>query len=127
VTIGYLDGHALAAIQSPGEPGGTGAAIWRAFDATCSHSIIEIEVPSLVGRQMNRLAWVWALSALSLIQAHDELFKAAIDLAWLGAPTNVALHVAAAEFVGVDHFVTADAVTASWAEMRRLNVTNLHS
>jgi hypothetical protein len=126
MTVGYLDGHALAAIQSPGEPGATGAAIWNAFDATCSHTIVEIEVPSLVGRQMNRLAWIWTLSALSLVDQQADLVNAAIDLAWLGAPPIVSLHIAAAEFVGVDHFVTADAVTASWADMRRLNVTNLN-
>ena len=87
--------------------------------------LAEIEVPSAIGRQLDRVAWIWALNSLSLIMFNPEMHAAAIDLAWLGAPAPVAVHVAAAELTGVDHFVTTDAVAASWAAMRGLNVIAL--
>lgn len=122
MTVGYLDGHALVAILSPGPAGDRGAAVWEAFDAACTHQLSEIEVPSAIGRQLDRVAWVWALNSLSLVMFNPEMHTAAIDLAWLGAPTQVAVHVAAAESAGVDHFVTTDPVAASWASLRGLNV-----
>jgi hypothetical protein len=45
--------------------------------------------------------------------------------AWLGAPTMVAIHVATAEHLGVDHFLTTDPVSSSWANLRGLNVVHL--
>ena len=125
MTVGYLDGHALVAILSPGPAGDRGAAVWAAFDAACTHQLSELEVPSAIGRQLERVAWVWALNSLSPIMFNPEMHAAAIDLAWLGAPAPVAVHVAAAELTGVDHFVTTDAVAASWAAMRGLNVIAL--
>jgi hypothetical protein len=125
VTIGYLDGQALITTLSPGAAGDRGAAIWASFDATCTHQFSELEVPSTIGRQLDRLVWVWALNSLSVIAHNETMHKAAIDLAWLGAPIPVALHVAAAESTGVDHFVTSDPVAESWALMRGLNVISL--
>ena len=125
MTVGYFDGSALGALLSPGEAGERCTAVWRAVDAACAHVVVEVEVPSVIGRQLNRLAWVWTLNALSLISSHDELVQKAVDLAWLGAPTLVALHVAAAERAGADHLVTADPITQSWAELRGLNVVVL--
>jgi hypothetical protein len=125
VTIGYVDGSALGAILSPGEAGRVGASVWKSFDATCAHQVVEIEVPSAIGRDLNRVAWIWALNSLTLVPPTDEMRATAIDLAWLGAPPIVALHVAVADRIGVDHFVTADNVAASWAEMRGLNVVVL--
>ncbi len=125
MTVGYLDGHALIAILSPGLAGDRAAAVWAAFDAACTHQLSEIEVPSAIGRQRDRVAWIWALNSLSLITFNPEMHAAAIDLAWLGAPAQVAVHVAAAELTGVDHFVTTDPVAASWASLRGLNVIAL--
>lgn len=122
MTIGYLDGSALITILSPGAAGERGSSIWRAFDAVCTHQLTEIEVPSHVGRQLNRVAWVWALNSLSTISMSDELHAKAIDLAWLGAPLSTAVHVAAAEFARVDHFVTSDSTSESWASLRGLDV-----
>jgi hypothetical protein len=122
VTIGYLDATALITILSPGPAGDRGGAIWSAFDAACTHQITEIEVPSLIGRQLNRVAWVWALHSLSTILANEEVHAKAIDLAWLGAPLGTALHVAAAELACVDHFLTSDPIGESWASLRGLDV-----
>jgi hypothetical protein len=125
VTVGYLDGSALAASLSPGSLGDQVAAVWSAFDATCTSSFTEIEVPSLIGRQLDRVAWVWAINSLSLVAVNDEVQRAAVDLAWLGAPPAVAFHVAAAVTTEADHFVTVDEQCASWAEVRGLNVVKL--
>lgn len=125
MTVGYLDSHALVAILSPGPAGDRAAAVWAAFDAACTHQLSEIEVPAAIGRQLDRVAWVWALNSLSLVMFNPEMHAAAIDLAWLGAPTQVAVHVATAESAGVDHFVTTDPVAASWASLRGLNVIAL--
>lgn len=122
MTIGYLDGTALVSILSPGSAGDRGSAIWAAFDATCTHQLTEIEVPSRIGRQLNRIAWVWALNSLSTILFNEDLHERAIDLAWLGAPAVAALHVAAAELACVDHFVTSDPANESWASLRGLDV-----
>jgi hypothetical protein len=125
VTIGYFDAAALATILAPGEAGDRGAALWASFDAACTQQFSEIEVPSRIGRQLDRMAWVWALNSLSVVGATDQLHTAAVDLAWLGAPPSVALHVAAAELTAVDHYVTSDAVAASWAAARGLDVISL--
>ena len=122
MTIAYLDGTALISILSPGPTGDRGAAIWAAFDAACTHQLTEIEVPSRIGRQLNRVAWVWALNSLSTILSNEELHERAIDLAWLGAPLAAAVHVAAAELACVDHFVTSDPINESWASIRGLHV-----
>ena len=99
MTVGYLDGHTLVAILSPGPADDRAAAVWAAFDAACTHQMAEIEVPSAIG-QLDRVAWIWALNSLSLVMFNPEMHTAAIDLAWLGAPTQVAVHVAAAELAG---------------------------
>ncbi len=125
MTVGYIDGPALVASLSPGAVGDQVAALWSSFDATCTSQFTEVEVPSLVGRQLDRVAWVWAINALSIVTLNDEVHRAAIDLAWLGTPPNIAFHVATAVTTEVDHFVTVDSVSASWAEMRGLNVVKL--
>jgi hypothetical protein len=125
VTVGYVDGFALATVLSPGERGALGSRVWAALDATCTSAITEVEVPSLIGRQLNRVAWVWAFNSLSIVSESDEVHRRAIDLGWLGAPAIAALHIAVAEVVKVDHFLTADEVTASWATIRSLDVISL--
>jgi hypothetical protein len=125
VTVGYIDGSALVTILSPGPRGDKGAAVWASFDATCTHQFSELEVPSSIGRSLDRVAWIWALNSLSVIAPHTAMHANAIDLAWLGAPPLVAVHVAAAESVQVDHFVTADPIAESWATLRGLNVISL--
>lgn len=125
MTVGYIDSSALIKILSPGPAGDVGAAAWASFDATCTYHLSEIDVPSVVGRSIERVAWIWALNSLSVINPNDALHRTAVDLAWLGAPTIVALHIAAAETTNVDHFVTADDVSRSWASIRGLNVISL--
>lgn len=125
MTVGYIDGAALAASLVPGPVGDRVAAVWSAFDATCTSFLTEVEVPSLIGRQLDRVAWVWTINSLSLVTLNDEVQRAAVDLAWLGASPSIAFHVAAAATTEVDHFVTVDDASASWAEMRGLNVIKL--
>ena len=125
MTIGYIDGFGLAAVLSPGPAGDRGALVWDALDAACAHRIVELEVPSAIGRSLDRMAWIWALHTLSMMTTTSDVSASAIDLAWLGAPPLVALHVACAEHIGVDHFITADDVSASWASIRGLNVLKL--
>lgn len=125
MTVGYIDGVALAASLAPGPVGDRVAVVWSSFDATCTSSFTEVEVPSLIGRQLDRVAWVWAINSLSLVTLSDEVRRAAVDLAWLGAAPSIAFHVATAETTEVDHFVTVDDACASWAEMRGLNVIKL--
>ncbi len=122
MTVGYIDGTALAASLAPGPVGDRVVAVWSSFDATCTSYFTEVEVPSLIGRRIDRVAWVWAVNALSLVTLNDEVQRAAVDLAWLGAPPSIAFHVSAAVTTEVDHFLTVDDTSASWAEMRGLNV-----
>lgn len=86
------------------------ASIWGALDAACVHEFAHIEVPSLVGREVIRMAWIWALNSLTVMVPDEEMTALAVDLAWLGAPPIVALHVAAADRIGVDQFVTVDPI-----------------
>lgn len=125
VTVGYLDSSAIVSVLSPGRKGDRVAALWSSFDATCTYDLAEVEVPSLIGRQIDRMAWVWAINSLSVISSNSEIRTTAIDLAWLGAPPLVAFHVSAAEAAGVDHFVSDDDVARSWAAMRGLNTVSL--
>lgn len=125
MTVGYLDGSALAASLSPGYVGDRVASVWSSFDAACTSQFTEVEVPSQIGRHLDRVAWVWAVNSLAIVGMSDDLHHTAVDLAWLGAPPNVALHIAAARTTEVDHFVTVDAVAASWAEMQGLNVVKI--
>jgi hypothetical protein len=125
MTIGYLDNSALAVIMLPGDAGTKGAAVWNALDSACTHQLSEIEVPADIGRDLNRFSWVWAINLLATVHMTEEIHAAAIDLAWLGAPTSVAVHVATAERVGVDHFVTGNDVSESWALLRGLNTVRL--
>ena len=67
------------------------------------------------------------LNDLSLMDTSDEIHRGATDLAWLGAPAFVAIHVASAARIGVDHFVTLDPVAASWAAVNGLNVVPLNA
>ncbi len=122
MTVGYIDGSALIASLSAGPAGDRAAAIWSSFDATCTAQFSEVEVPSAIGRNLDRVAWVWAINSLSVVMANEEVHRTAIDLAWLGAPPAVAIHVAAAQTTQVDHFLTANTVAAQWADVRGLNV-----
>jgi predicted nucleic acid-binding protein len=122
MTICYFDATALVSLLTPGPSGDLCAAVWKAIDAPCSHDHVEIEVPSLIGTQLNRVAWIWTLNSLALTRYTEDIRKAAIDLAWLGAPPNIAIHVATAQSVGADHFVTSDSTTESWAMIQGLNV-----
>ncbi len=125
VTIGYIDASAVAVSLSPGSSGDRAAAIWASFDAACTSTLTEVEVPSLIGRSLDRVAWVWAMNTLSVVLPNDLSHRSAVDLAWLGAPASVALHVAAAETIQADHFLTADFTAAQWADIRGLNVITL--
>ena len=125
MTVGYIDGPALVASLSPGPVGDRVAAVWSSFDATCTSQFTEVEVPSQIDRQLDRVAWVWAINSLAIVTVSDEVQRAAVDLAWLGAPPNIAFHIAAALTTEVDHFVTVDDASASWAEMHGLNVIKL--
>jgi predicted nucleic acid-binding protein len=125
MTICYFDATALASLLTPGPSGDRCASVWKAIDAPFSHDHVEIEVPSLIGSQLNRVAWIWTLNSLARTHYNEDIRKAAVDLAWLGAPPNVAIHVATAESVGADHFVTADSTAESWATIRGLNVIAL--
>jgi hypothetical protein len=126
VTIGYVDGSGLATILQPGAAGDRGAQIWRALDACCSNDLVEFEVPSSIGRSLNRVAWIWALNELTMVPIELAVRRAAIDLAWLGAPTLASIHVACAEAVGADHFLTSDETSASWAAIRGLDAVVLN-
>ena len=112
----------MATILSPGEPGARGASIMRTLDAACALDVVEIEVPSQIGRNVDRVAWVWMMHSITLVSCTPEMRETAIDLGWLGAPLLVALHVACAEHLQVDHFVTAHDAAASWAAVRGLDV-----
>jgi hypothetical protein len=125
VTVGYLDSSALSLIMVPGEAGAKGAAVWDAFDSACTHQFSEIEVPAEIGRDLNRFSWVWAINLLSIVSMTEEMQRTAIDLAWLGAPASVALHIAAAEATGADHFVTGSEVAESWSLLRGLNTIRI--
>jgi hypothetical protein len=125
VTIGYVDGSGLATILQPGAAGDRGAQIWRALDACCSTHVVEYEVPSSIGRSLNRMAWIWALNELAMVPIEPAVHQAAIDLAWLGAPALASIHIACAEAVGADHFLTSDENTASWASTRGLDAVVL--
>jgi class 3 adenylate cyclase len=125
VTVGYIDGSALAASVSPGPVGNRVAAVWSSFDAACTSQLTEVEVLSLIGRQLDRIAWVWAINSLSVVTLSDEIQRRAVDLAWLGAPPNIAFHVAAAATMEADHFVTVDEISSAWAQMNGLNVVEL--
>jgi hypothetical protein len=125
VTVGYFDDSALAAVLTPGDQGDRCSAIWSSFDAACTHTISEIVVPSVVGHNIHRMAWVWTLNSISVMSHTEQTQAVAIDLAWLGAPTIVALHVAAAVVSQADHFVSADSIAQSWAALRGLNVVTL--
>ncbi len=122
MTVGYIDASALAAMLTPGQIGQRIADVWRSIDAMCAHSIVNLEVPSVIGRHLDRVAWVWTLHSLSVVEGDPQGFQAAIDLAWLGAPPLVALHVAVAAHLEADHFVTTDPVAASWATIHNLSV-----
>ncbi len=121
MTVGYLDSSALAVIMVPGEAGQRGSVIWNALDSACTHQLSEIEVPADIGRDLNRFGWVWAVNLLAIVSMTDEIHAAAIDLAWLGAPVSTAIHVATAECIQVDHYLTANAISESWAQLRGLN------
>jgi predicted nucleic acid-binding protein len=125
VTVGYIDSSALALIMLPGEAGAKGAAIWDAVDTACTHQLSEIEVPAQIGREMNRFGWIWAVNLLSIVSMNEEIQKAAIDLAWIGAPASVAVHIASAEALGADHFVTGNEMAESWALIRGLNTVRI--
>ncbi len=123
MTIGYLDGSAVAAYLSAGPVGDQCASMWKSLDIACSHDLVQIEVPSNVGRSLERFAWVWVMNSLMLVNFNEAIHAAAIDLAWLGAPTMIAIDVATADHLSVDHFITTDSVSSSWATMRGLNVS----
>lgn len=125
VTIGYFDDSALAAVLTPGAQGDRCSAIWTSLDIACTHTISELGVPSTVGRSIQRMAWIWTLNSISVIGHSEETQSMAIDLAWLGAPPIVALHVATAMVSQVDHFVSADPIAQSWAALRDLDVVFL--
>jgi hypothetical protein len=125
MTVGYVDGSGLCAILSPGEPGQRGAAIWKSLDAVCAYNVVEFEVPSRIGRELNRVAWIWTMQSLTLVDWTADMQRQAVDLAWLGAPTLVAAHVACAEQLGADHFLSANRQAQSWADIRGLNVVAL--
>jgi predicted nucleic acid-binding protein len=125
VTIGYLDSSALAVIMLPGDAGQRGAEVWNALDSACTHHLSEIEVPAEIGRDLNRFSWVWAVNLLAMVSPTEEIHAAAIDLAWLGAPASTAVHVATAISIQVDHFLTANAVNESWAQLRGLHTIRL--
>ena len=125
MTVGYIDSSALAVIMLPGEAGAKGASAWDALDSACTHQFSEIEVPADIGRDLNRFSWVWAVNLLSIVSMTDEIQRAAIDLAWLGAPARVAVHIAAAVTMGADHFLTADETTESWALLKGLNTIRI--
>jgi hypothetical protein len=126
MTIGYFDSSAIEATLSVGEAGQMAVDIWRGMDAVCVHDMVEIEIPSSIGRHLDRVAWIWTLHSVTLVASDDEIRTRAIDLAWLGAPPLVALHIAAAERVGADHYVTHSEASASWAAIRGLNSVLLH-
>ena len=125
MTIGYFDANALVAVLSPGAAGEQGVVLWKAMDSICAHEVVELEVPSLIGRQLDRVAWVWTLTSMAITRFDDEIRTRAIDIAWLGAPPLVAVHVATADRVGVDHYVTADPVASSRASISGLDVVAL--
>ncbi len=125
MTVGYLDGSALALIMVPGEAGSKGAAVWDALDSACTHQFSKIEVPAEIGRDLNRFSWVWAVNLLSIVSMTEEIQTAAIDLAWIGAPASVAIHIATAESTGADHFLTGSEVAESWALLRGLNTIRI--
>jgi hypothetical protein len=125
MTVGYFDASALVAVLSAGAVGEQGVAVWKALDAVCASDLVEIEVPSEIGRHVDRIAWVWTLNALSIIALDDDSRTAAVDIAWLGAPPLVAVDVAIAERIGVDHFVTTSNVAMSWATIRGLDTVLL--
>jgi hypothetical protein len=60
--------------------------------------------PAEIGTDLNRFSWVWAVNLLSIVSMTEEIQTAAIDLAWIGAPASVAIHIATAESTGADHF-----------------------
>lgn len=121
MTVGYFDSSALALIMLPGDAGTRGAAVWDALDSACTHQCSEVEVPSEIGRELNRFSWVWAVNMLSIVAMTDEIQAMAIDLAWLGASGSAAIHVASAKAIGADHFVTASRSNESWALIQGLN------
>jgi hypothetical protein len=125
MTVGYFDASALVAVLSAGAVGDQGVAVWKALDAVCASDLVEIEVSSEIGRCVDRIAWDWTLKALSIIALDDESRAAAVDIAWLGAPPLVAVDVAIAERIGVDHFVTTSEVAMSWATIRGLDTVLL--
>jgi predicted nucleic acid-binding protein len=125
MTVGYFDSSALVAVLSTGAAGEQGVAVWKALDAVCASDFVEIEVPSIIGRNIDRIVWVWTLSALSIIALDDESRAAAVDIAWLGAPPLLAVDVAIAARVGADHFVTTSEVAVSWATIRGLDAVLL--
>jgi hypothetical protein len=125
MTVGYFDAGALVAVLSAGGVGGQGVAVWKALDVVCASDLVEIELPSQIGRRVDRVAWVWTLNAVSIVALDDDSRAAAVDIAWLGAPPLVAIDVAIAERIGVDHFVTTSEVAVSWATVRGLDTVLL--
>jgi predicted nucleic acid-binding protein len=124
MTVGYIDASAIVLLLQPGKPGDRIATLLSAIDAVCVIDLVEVEVPSTVGRSIDRLAWVWFLNTMVLVASESpDLRKLAVDLAWLGASTSDAFHVAAGLTTEVDVFVTASPSVAQWAELRGLSVT----
>ena len=64
MSIGYLDGSALAEAMRRGDLSRRVIDVWRALDAACVHEFVQIEVPSLAGRELDRMAWIWGAQLL---------------------------------------------------------------
>ena len=126
MSVGYFDTASLIAVASPGAVGDLGAAVvWKSLDAVCALEIVEFEVPSAIGRSLDRMAWTFLVNSLSVVRWTPDMQTRAIDLGWLGAPASAAMHIACAEVLEADHFVTDDPTVLRWADVRELNVVDL--
>ena len=90
----------------------------------CALEIVEFEVPSGIGRSLDRMAWTFLVNSLSVVRWTPDMQTRAIDLGWLGAPASAAMHIACAEVLEADHFVTGDPAVLRWADVRGLNVVD---
>ncbi len=125
MSVGYFDTSSLSAVASPGAAGDLGAAVWKSLDAVCVLDIVEFQVPSNIGRSLDRIAWTFLVNSLTIVRWTPDMHTRAVDLGWLGASACAAMHIACAEVLEVDHFVTGDPTVRVWAEARGLNVVDL--